>query len=150
MEVLESATEDVLKELRIESEELATNLQKSLEDAKILQEKCLEALLENLDQPSDLPDLSLGTPKIKALASELNKRADELKRDVGKSAIDGLKIELQELKTREIFGKHEKEVLEEINRKAKLAAYELCIRDTRTGTITRKARRLLRKLSPNG
>ena len=40
--------------------------------------------------------------------------------------------EVQELRARELLAKHEKQVLADIERKKKVAAYELCLNDTKT------------------
>ncbi len=47
--------------------------------------------------------------------------------------------EVQELRARKLLAKHEIQVLAEIERKKKVAAYELCLNDTKTQTITQKS-----------
>ena len=54
-------------------------------------------------------------------------------------------VEVQELKARKILAKHEQLVLNEIERKKKIAAYELCMKDTRTHAITQKSTAVTKK-----
>ena len=47
-------------------------------------------------------------------------------------------VEVQELRARTLLAKHEQQVLDEIERKQKVTAYELCLNDTKTKAITQK------------
>jgi energy-coupling factor transporter ATP-binding protein EcfA2 len=47
--------------------------------------------------------------------------------------------EAQELRARKLLAKHEKQVLDDIERRKKVAAYELCFNDTKTKAITQKS-----------
>ena len=52
----------------------------------------------------------------------------------------------QELRARKVLAQHEGIVLDEIERKRKYAAYELCLRETRTNAITKKSTLITRKV----
>ena len=58
--------------------------------------------------------------------------------------------EAQELRARKVLGRHEKIVLDEIERKRKYAAYEMCLQETRTNPITRMSTILTRKAVHRG
>jgi energy-coupling factor transporter ATP-binding protein EcfA2 len=139
LKVINGLTEDAVKELRIDKEELATELERSLEDAANRHSEALKALQKKQGLPSDLPVYSSQRKKIKALVKELNHRADELIKKVDKEEKEKITRDLEELKARYTLGKHKELIISEINRKARLAAYELCLRDTTTTAITRKS-----------
>ena len=54
-------------------------------------------------------------------------------------------MDVQELQARIILAKHEHLVLNEIERKKKFAAYELCMKETRTHAITQKSTAVTKK-----
>ena len=139
LKVLNNPTEDTIKELQIETDVIAADLKRSLEDAGKRHAAALKALQEKVEFPPDLASYTTQRDKIQDIVNELNQRADELLKNVDKEAKEKITKDLQELKARETLGKHEKAILGEIDRKARLAAYELCLRDTRTNTITRKS-----------
>ena len=56
-----------------------------------------------------------------------------------------MNAEARELGARKVLARHEGLVLDEIERKTKYAAYELCLRETRTNSITRMSTFLTRK-----
>ena len=57
---------------------------------------------------------------------------------------ENMTYEAQEFRARKVFAQHEGIVLDEIERKRKYAAYELCLRETRTNAITKKSMFLTR------
>jgi energy-coupling factor transporter ATP-binding protein EcfA2 len=79
------------------------------------------------------------TTKLDALAEQLNERAKSLQTVASEAQKKALSDELQELKARQMFGKHEQSVLDEIERKRKVAAYGMCLDDTRTQAISMKS-----------
>ena len=139
----------MIKELHIETDAVATALKTNLETAANRHSMTLKALRENQEQPSDFPVSSLQADKIETLVKELYQRADELVKKVDKETKEKTTQNLQELKARETLGKHEKVIIDEIDRKAKIAAYELCLRDTRTNMITRKSTELTKEVVTN-
>ena len=139
LKVVNDTTENAVKELRIEMDAVATDLKKSLQDAAKRHYKVLKALQGNQELTSDLHVYSSQRDKIQALVKELDQRADELLKQIDNEEKEKIKKDLQELKARETLGKHEKVIIGEIDRKARFAAYELCLRDTKTTAITRKS-----------
>ncbi|MCP4369444.1 MAG: AAA family ATPase [Deltaproteobacteria bacterium] len=139
LNVVNDFTKDAVKELCIETDALATILEKSLEEAANRHFRAIKALQEYQEFPSDLPSYSPQKDKIQALVKELNQRASELVKKFNKEEIEKITRELQEFKARKILGKYKSLIIGEIDRKARLAAYELCLRDTRTTMITKKS-----------
>ena len=69
----------------------------------------------------------------------LRDRADEIISSNSGDQLNALRSELAELEARKILGENVDVVLREILRLRKIAAYEQCIKETRTNAITRKS-----------
>ena len=98
-----------------------------------------EALAEGLPWQSRLPS---PLPVINATeehASKLDDRARELRSGDQRATIGKLQKQLRELEAREVLGAHLDDVLEHIERRKRVAAYQECIAETRTNAITRKS-----------
>ena len=72
-------------------------------------------------------------------ADRLEKRARELRSGDHHTVIGKIQRELRELEARQLLADHREQVLEHIERKKRIAAYQECIADTRTTAITRKS-----------
>jgi hypothetical protein len=84
-------------------------------------------------------------PKLRAAIKAIQNRASQLLGQ--KSALDPkLAIELTDLEARTTLKSHLHAVLDEIERKKRLAAYRLCIDDTATQAVTRKNTEVTKKL----
>ena len=75
----------------------------------------------------------------------LRSRAAEMTSSTSGEQVDTLRLELAELEARKTLGDNIAVVLEEIGRRARLAVYEQCIRETRTHPITRKSTDVTRR-----
>ena len=76
---------------------------------------------------------------MEGLAQQLDERVETLKKQADEVQKDKITAELNELKARQILEKHQERVLDEIDRKKKVAAYGLCFDDVRTQGITTKS-----------
>jgi energy-coupling factor transporter ATP-binding protein EcfA2 len=139
LQIVDSATQQTLSDVRIESESLADETGANLSSAEQRRTAIIEALKIETGLPADLPALLPVTKKLDALAEQLNERAKSLQTGASEAQKKALSGELQELKARQMFGKHEQSVLDEIERKSKVAAYGMCLDDTRTQPITMKS-----------
>ncbi|WP_058533967.1 AAA family ATPase [Legionella saoudiensis] len=140
LQIQNETIQDTLKEIRIEDEDLADSLSTALDNNESRRTKILTALNENQDISSDCPPLELISIKVEALAVQLEERIKTL----SNSAQDEEKkkriiLEVQEFRARKILAEHVQLVLDEIERKKKLAAFELCLNDTKTQSITQKS-----------
>lgn len=109
-------------------------------EANVLHLRELEQGLSN-ESPSQSP-LRSALPVINSVkdhVTKLDDRALELRSGDHRVTIDELKKQLRELEARQVLGAHLDQVLEHIERKKRLAAYQECIADTRTNAITRKS-----------
>ena len=80
------------------------------------------------------------------MVNELRGRVQTLRNSEGKDARVLLNAEADELRARNVLAEHEGMVLDEIDRRKRLAAYGLCIADTRTQAITRKSSVITREV----
>lgn len=146
LKVLNEASQIAVKELRIESDILAEGLEDALKQAATRHSEVLKALAANQDTPPTLSEYSSQKNNIQNLVKELDQRINELTKKADPQVTGKLTRDLQELKSRQVLGKNERVVLGEIDRKARLAAYGLCLRDTRTNAITRKSTDVTREV----
>ena len=137
--VSDNGTTETLKELRVEDEALAKTVAGTLSLAAERRRAILEPLSNGSSHPETLPEFMSATAKVGILVDQLNERAEGLKKGASEDQKKAYAVELKELKARQILGKHEDSLLAEIERKKKLAAYGLCIADTRTHAITSKS-----------
>lgn len=130
--------EETIREIRIDSESLAEKFSQFLDASEKRRQAVLEALtfghagLDSSAVPSVLQDAI-------ALAEQLDQRAQTLRSSFNQEQKKSMTAEVQELRARVLLSKHEAAVLGEIEKKKKLAAYQLCLNDTRTQAITQKS-----------
>lgn len=133
------ATQEIIKDLRIENEALADQIEAALASL----EERRKAVASALETDTDLPQTCLAPATIQkevaALHAQLEERVRTLGGDAAAERRRQLTAEAQELRARVVLGKYEQAVLSEIDRKKRIAAYEQCLTDTRTQTITQKS-----------
>jgi hypothetical protein len=99
----------------------------------------LLALTEDKDLAADCPALAFVAHEADALAEQIEARVKTLRTRSTDETRKRLTTEAQELRARELLAQHKPLVLNEIERKKRIAAYELCINDTTTNAITQKS-----------
>jgi len=133
-----------LSELTDDDAESAERVKELLEEAGRLQ----RAVRNASGKTSSLPAHGVNAspfPKLKTAVKALQERVNQLQGQ--KSALDAkVAVELSGLEARTILKIHLQSVLEEIERKKRLAAYRQCLDDTATQSITRKGTELTKKL----
>ena len=129
---------ETIREIRIEHESLADKLSNFLVASETRRQAVLNVLLAG-QESFDFPVVPSLAQDANALAGQLDQRIRTLKGSSNQEQKKLMTSELQELRARVLLAKHEREVLAEIERKKKLAAYQLCLNDTRTQAITQKS-----------
>ena len=129
----------MLDELQLDDLDLAGEVRACLDAAETRRAMVNEALTEALPCPQNLPAQLLDVHILTKYIENLRDRARELRKANQQEAIRELKGELSELEARQLLADHLNDVLEAIERKKKIAAYQLCIDETRTNAITRKS-----------
>ena len=127
------------EELAIEDEELAQAVTKGVRNADALKQFVLSALDEDKPLTATLPNLDLRVQRVSDKVQELRGRSMALLQEPAEDREKSLLTELQELEARAALGEDLNSVITEINRRKRLAAYEVCLRDTDTRGITRKS-----------
>lgn len=143
--VTDKATQEILEELKIEKEELTKSIEDGLEQVKSRRDEVLNALRTGQPLPEELLCYELHFEKVGKEAQMLRDRANQLLRSNHQEVKKKLEKDVLELNARETLSNNIDIFLNEIERKKKLAAYELCNKDTNTHSITRKSSELTKK-----
>lgn len=133
------ASAETVKELRIEHEDLATAIERATTSFDARRQAVIVALDRNAPLRDGLPPLATIHAQVMALASQLDERILALSGDTGVEKKKAMQAELQELKARLLLADSQHIVLREIERKKRVAAYELSLNDTKTTAITQKS-----------
>jgi recombinational DNA repair ATPase RecF len=133
------ASAETVKELRIEHEDLATAIEQAAVSFGARRKAVIGALELNAPLRDGLPPLATIHVHVVGLASQLDERIAALSGDTGAEKKMAMQTELQELKARVLLAERHDIVLREIDRKKRVAAYELSLNDTKTNAITQKS-----------
>ena len=134
-----SAVEEAINEIRIENETAANSMSSAISINENRRKAIVAALTENNDLSAECPALQSSDTAATALAEQLDERIRTLRSTSNEQEKKRVTAEAQELRARKLFAKHEALVLNEIERKKKVAALGLCIDDTKTQAITQKS-----------
>lgn len=140
------ATEEAIKEIRLEHQAVADVVDAALSANEDRRKAVTVALAADADLTSDCPMLVTVQHEVAALANQLDERAKTLSGDTSAEKKKELTAEAQELRARVLLAKHEDAVLNEIERKKRIAAYDQCLNDTKTQAITQKSSSLTRSV----
>lgn len=133
------ATSEAIKELRIEHESLAAEVDSAMASLESRRMAVAQALDRNTPLLEGLQTLATIRARVTALADQLDERIKTLSGDTGADKKKALLTEVQELRARKLLADKQDQVLKEIERKKQVAAYELCLNDTKTAAITQKS-----------
>ncbi len=133
------AIDDTLKEIRIEHDAVADAITAALVTNENRRKAVVLALIENKDLAADCPALEPVAHQADGLAEQIEARIKTLRTSSTSDTRKRLTAEAQELRARTLLAQHAPLVLDEIERKKRIAAYELCINDTTTNAITQKS-----------
>lgn len=137
--------EGTINEIRIENENLADAITDALVKNEARRKAIVEAFTTDTDLASDCPALMLFASDAETLAEQLDRRIQALRNRSNDDDKKRITLEVQELQARKTLATHEQLILNEIERKKKIAAYELCMKDTRTHAITQKSTAVTKK-----
>ncbi|MCY4589919.1 MAG: AAA family ATPase [Alphaproteobacteria bacterium] len=146
LEVFSEQVKETLTEIHIEHEGTSRIVEAALMAAESRRGAIDLALREDGDVADDCPDLKPVAIEVDAIVIQLSDRVAALETSIDPEKQEKLNEEAQALRARKVLSEHEEIVLAEIERKRKHAAYELCLRETRTNAITHKSTVLTRKV----
>lgn len=139
LKTMNQAVDETLKEIRIEHEAVADAISAALATHEHRRKAVILALTEDKDLAVDCPDHVSVTAAADALAEQIEARIKTLRTSATDETRKRMTAEVQELRARKLLAQHEPLVLNEIERKKKVAAYGLCVNDTTTNAITQKS-----------
>ena len=145
LEVIPEHVKEILAEIRIEHEPLSDTIAAALATTEEHRRTIDLALRGDHDLAEDCPNLKPVVGDVDALSTQLLERAAALRTRANPEKQKSMAAEAQELRARKVLAQHEGMVLDEIERKSKHAAYEMCLQETRTNAITNKSTLLTRK-----
>jgi len=133
------AVTETLKEIHIEHEAVADAVSGALAANENRREAVTLALTEDKDLAPDCPAVASAAREAEALVRQIEARVETLRTSSTADTRTRVTAEAQELRARKLLAQHEPLVLNEIDRKKRLAAYGLCVNDTTTNAITQKS-----------
>ena len=145
LEVRTQSIAETLEEVRMENEVIGATVAAWLAGAED-RRKAVDLALSEDREIENCPCLDEVAGKLEALVKEMQSRVGTLRAGKAGESWGRLNKEAEELRARRTLAKYEDIVLEEIDRKKRIAAFGLCIEDTRTQAITRKSSAITRKV----
>ncbi len=139
LETTTEATKETLQEIRIEQEAVAEALSVALSANEERRKAIVLALTRDEDIPPDCPALTSVAYDVDVLAKQYRDRINTLNTNATEETFKGITAETRELRGRKLLSQYESRILDEIERKKKIAAYGQCIDDTKTNAITQKS-----------
>jgi len=133
------AVDATLKEICIEHEAVADAISAALATNENRRKTVVLALTDDKDLATDCLALASVAHEADALAEQIKARIKTLSTNATDETRKRMTAEAQELRARKLLAQHESLVLNEIDRKKRMAAYGLCINDTTTNAITQKS-----------
>ncbi|NLX26528.1 MAG: AAA family ATPase [Lentisphaerae bacterium] len=139
LKIKDDPTKETLTELSIEHSALSDHMSAALENNERRRKSIVNSLDSGTDIDTACPALVFAASKAEELVVQLEKRIETLRGESAHEAKEQLLVEAQELRARKLLAQHERLVLDEIERKKKIAAYRMCIDDAKTQAITLKS-----------
>jgi ABC-type multidrug transport system ATPase subunit len=139
LKITTEAIDETLREIRIEHEAGADTILTTLATNETRRTAIVAALIDDKDLTADCPALVSTATEVEALAEQIEARIKTLRTSANDDTRKHMSTEIQELRARKLLAKHEKTVLDDIERRKKYAAFGLCIDDTKAAAITQKS-----------
>ena len=143
--ILDDQTREALRDVQIEEPGLAEAVLTHLTGAETYRLELKAAITENRPFREHLPFVPLDLERMQRYIANARQTAMELRGASQPEAVKRLMSELSELESRQVLADHLSEVLEEVERKKKVAAYQVCMKETQTTAITRKSSEVTRR-----
>lgn len=136
---LPESVEATCKEIGVENEALSTSLAEAISTNESRRQAIIAALVEDKDLSADCPGPAMASERANAFVAQLRSRIASLRAQSSVETKKRLTDEADELRARKRLQVHQQEVLDDIERQKKYAAYGLCIEETRSQSITQKS-----------
>ena len=138
--------EESITAIAIDNEELAGTIREIIEKHSERKKATCESIETGHELPSDDYIKDSDESAIKQYIRDLTERVSTINAGNSEEALKALEEELIELGSRRILNEQIDDVIAEIDRQKRVAAYQLAINDTRTNGITQKSTSLTREV----
>ena len=143
--ILDDQAREVLHDIQIDEPGLAEAVLTHLTGAEEYRQELKVAITENKSFRDILPFVDFDLEGLQRYIENSRQTARELRLVSQPEAVDRLMSELCELESRQVLAGHLSEVLEEVERKKRVAVYQVCMKETQTTAITRKSSEVTRQ-----
>ena len=139
MTIQDDSAKEAVEEVELDDPELAGAVRAYLKQSEDRRAGALDLVSGSGQSAPNFAGASFDVKSITRYVESLRRRGKALLAANAEAMIADLEITLRELESRNVLAEHLEDVLEEIERKKKVAAYQLCIDETKTNAITRKS-----------
>ena len=139
MTIQDDASREALEEIELDNRELAAAVRAYLEGSEERRSRVIDFTTTSAQSPPTLSGGSIDVREVIRYVENLRDREGALFGGNSEAMIADLQNTLRELESRKVLADRLDDVLNEIERKKRIAAYQLCIDETKTNAITRKS-----------
>ena len=132
------AVTETLAEIRLDHEAIADQIEAAIARNEKRRIAVVAALGKKNDVAANFPALAVSAMDAEGVAQNIDARIKSLQDPGAVAKRKAMAAELRELDARILLGKHERTLIEEIERKKKVAAFGQCIEETKPTAITQK------------
>ena len=145
--IMDEAAHAAIDELRLDNGDLAEAVHPLLKAAEDLRQRVLSAPQFETPQ-SPLPPMaeSVCRDQLTRHFDEMRERATALRRGDQEKVVRELRFEMAELEARQVLAEDIGLVLDEVERRKRVAVYQQCIDETKTTAVTRKSTELTKRV----
>jgi energy-coupling factor transporter ATP-binding protein EcfA2 len=138
LKVSTDTVNETLAELHLEHEAAAQFITTAIGQNERRRSAVVAALTDNTDLGADCPELASASADVEAIARDIEARIKSLRYAGAEGKRKAMESELREFDGRVMLGKYGQIILDEIERKKKVAAFAQCTEETRPTAITQK------------
>ena len=137
--IQDDAAREALEEIELDDAELAMEVRAYLDQSEGRRARVIEFISGSGQSAPDVAGESIDGTGMSRYVESLRGREKALLAEDPEAMLADLESTLRELDSRRVLAEHLEDVLNEIERKKRVAAYQLCIDETKTNAITRKS-----------
>ena len=145
MTIQDDASGEALEEIELDNRELAAAVRAYLEGNEERRSRVIDFTTTSAQSPPTLPSGSIDVREVIRFVANLREREKALFGGKNEAMIADLQNKLHELESRKVLSDRLEDVLNEVERKKRIAAYQLCIDETKTNAITRKSSQITKR-----
>ena len=139
MTIQDDASREALDEIELDDRELAAAVRAYLDENEKRRARLIDLTIVPAQSARNLPGGSIDVRWVMRYVENLRGRERALLAGDGEAMIADVQSTLRELESRKVLADQLDDVLDEIERKKRIAAYQLCMDETKTNAITRKS-----------